>query len=65
MSISNNKQPLRPSQVARELGVSIKTLRAWRAEQRGPAYMLLENDVVRYPHGALAKYQAKALKAVS
>ena len=41
------------SDAAIYLGVSVKSLRRWRFERRGPAYAKIEGKLVRYPSKSL------------
>ncbi len=48
-----------PQQVASILGVSPRTLKAWRHENRGPRYVVLGERMVRYYPRDVQAYQAQ------
>lgn len=49
---------LGPKQVAFKLGVSVRTLEDWRAQNKGPAYTVLEGRI-RYDSDDLEAYLAR------
>jgi len=42
-------QLLKEREVAEYLGVSVKSLRRWRFDRRGPNYVKVAGKLVRYP----------------
>ena len=40
---------LSEQEAAQYLGVSVKTLRRWRFDRRGPAYAKIGGKLIRYP----------------
>ena len=58
----NGSPALNEQEVARRLGVSPFTLRAWRRQGRGPAYMKL-GRAVRYRVADVAAFEASVLKS--
>ena len=46
-AVASNIEPLTELGAARRLGLKVATLRAWRRQQRGPAYVRL-GRAVRY-----------------
>ena len=51
---------LKETQVAELLGVSVMTLRKWRSERRGPAYIKLGRSV-RYSPKEIIEYQDRGV----
>lgn len=47
---------LKEVEVADLLGLNPSTLRTWRREHRGPAFIRLSPTVVRYPAKAVKEY---------
>lgn len=47
---------LTPTETAEILGVPEGTLAQWRSQGRGPAYVKLENRLIRYRQRDLEKY---------
>ena len=52
-----NEALLKEDEVAKHLGISIETLRKWRAQKKGPPYLKLESDAVRYQPSDLAAWK--------
>ena len=49
---------LTPKQAAEFLGIPLGTLAQWRSQRRGPAYIKLEDRLVRYRRSDLEAYLA-------
>ena len=47
---------LRPKEAAHLIGLSEKTLRNMRVENRGPRWIVTRDHTIRYPESALAEY---------
>ena len=49
--MSPKKQPsyLSEQEAAQYLGLSVKTLRRWRFDRRGPTYAKIGGKLIRYP----------------
>lgn len=43
--------------VAKQLSVSIRTVRTWRSQKKGPPYMKINGHTVRYSDEVLAKWE--------
>lgn len=43
-------------EAARYLGFSYKTLEAWRSKDKGPEFLRLENNHIRYERSALDEW---------
>lgn len=52
---------LTTDQVADLLGLSPDTVLGWRKRRRGPPFVRLANNAVRYPEGALHRWAAQRL----
>ena len=52
---------LTPKQAAEFLGVPLGTLAQWRSQRRGPAYIKLEDRLVRYRRSDLEAYLTEHL----
>ena len=55
---THSEMLLTPKQAAEFLGVPSGTLAQWRSERRGPAYIKLEDRLVRYRRSDLEEYLA-------
>ncbi len=53
------KALLTPAEAAAFLGIPPSTLAQWRSQRRGPAYIKLENRLVRYRIAELEDYLAR------
>ena len=51
-----NEKLLRETQVAELLNVAVQTLRNWRHQRQGSAYVKLSNRAIRYRKNDVAKY---------
>jgi predicted site-specific integrase-resolvase len=47
---------LNPREAARVLGVSPRTLEAWRALGKGPTYFRVSRRVIRYSHATIKRF---------
>lgn len=52
-------QLLTEEEVAAYFGLSRRTLKLWRYEGRGPEYVRLASNVIRYRWGALQSFNAQ------
>lgn len=55
------QEPLREREVARILGVSVKTLRHWRLKRLGPKYLKLVG-VVRYRQQDVEEFMGASVR---
>ena len=53
MELENTPPLLDEKEVAEYLGVSVKTLRRWRFDRRGPSYAKVGGKLIRYPYREL------------
>ena len=53
MELENTPQLLDEKEVAEYLSVSVKTLRRWRFDRRGPSYAKVGGKLIRYPYREL------------
>jgi hypothetical protein len=60
---ANDAEYLTPAQAAQLLGVKVNTLEIWRTQGRGPPFVKLSRNAVRYERARVLRYMQEHTRA--